>query len=168
MQMQADRNAAATVIENEAKARMQSASRTKGEDFHAAITGGNISYFFEAATSATIPEQRQSLMAGLKGLMQAYDMQLASGAASTTVPMRFFVPFYALAHDAKDAVAGFHFRKWCDRNNVTTLSGKDGTEIRVDFKRNDIIAQQILDKIGQKSANKIFGGENEFAQHDSR
>lgn len=168
MQMKADRNAAATVIENEAKARMQSASRTKGEDFHAAITTGNISYFFEAATSSSIPEQRQNLMAGLKGLMQAYDMQLVQNADSTTVPMRFFVPFYALAHDAKDAVAGFHFRKWCDRNNITTINGPDGTEIRVEFRRNDMMAQRILDKMGQKSKSQMFGGENEFAQHDSR
>ena len=67
LQMKADRHIAATVIENEAKATMQSASRTKGEDFHAAITSGNISYFFEAATASSIPEQRPALMAGLKG-----------------------------------------------------------------------------------------------------
>lgn len=168
LQMKADRHIAATVIENEAKATMQSASRTKGEDFHAAITSGNISYFFEAATASSIPEQRQALMAGLKGLMQAYDMQLVRNASSTTVPMRFFVPFYALAHDAKDTVAGFHFRKWCDRNNIKTVSGTDGTEIRIDFKRNDLMAQQIMDKIGQKAKPKLFGGEDELAQHDSR
>ena len=107
-------------------------------------------------------------MAGLKGLMQAYDMQLVRNASSTTVPMRFFVPFYALAHDAKDTVAGFHFRKWCDRNNIKTMSGTDGTEIRINFKRNDLMAQQIMDKIGQKAKPKLFGGEDELAQHDSR
>lgn len=161
MQMQADRNAAATVIENEAKARMQSASRTKGEDFHAAITNGEMGYFFEAATSVSIPEQRQQLMKGLRGIVEAYNAQMTQNAPSITISMHHMVPFYALAHDAKDTVAGFHFRKWCDRNNITTVSGTDGMEIRMRFVRNDVLAQRVIDKIGNKAKDKIFGGDSE-------
>lgn len=164
MQMQADRHAAATVIENEAKARMQSASRTKGEDFHAALSSGDLSYFFEAATSVSVPEQRQLLMKGLRGLMLHYNTQLTQNALTVTVPMHHIVPFYALAHDAKDTVAGWAFRKWCDRNNIAMVSGADGMEVRIGFIRNDLLAQRILDKLGNKAKEQIFGGENEFIQ----
>jgi hypothetical protein len=151
MQMQYDANAARLVIENDAKRLMQRASRTKAEDFRAALVNGDISYFVAAASCVSDPEMYQKVQRALGELTKAYHYQIEHNQPSVLIPLNDVAEFYGLASDIRNGNPGFHMLKWLQRHQIELVSGG----IRVTWKRNDMAVAKTITNVAERTAETI-------------
>lgn len=148
MQMEYDAEAARLVIENDAKKMMQRASRTKAEDFRAAIAGGDIGYFVAAAGCVSDQQLYQSVQNTLAELVKTYHYQLEQKAENVIVPLQALAPFYGLASDIKNGNPAFHMSKWVSRHQMQLVGGG----LRIKWKRDDMAVAKTIQQVAEKTS----------------
>ena len=147
MQMEFDSAAAKLVLDNDAKRLMQRASRTKAEDFRAAMATGDIEYFVTAASCVTDPVIHQQIQTGLAEIVKSYSHQMEHELDRVLVPINALAPFFGLASDLRSGNAGFHMQKWLSRHQMEATAGG----IRIKWKRNDM----AVAKTAQVAAERV-------------
>ena len=148
MKMQYDAEAARLVIENEAKKLMQRASRTKTEDFRAAIASGDIEYFVSAAQCVTDQNMWHGIQAALAEIVKTYSYQLEHNADNVLVPLNALAPFFGLASDVKNGNPAFHMTKWVSRHQMKVVGGG----LRIRWKRNDMAVAKTIQPVAERVA----------------
>lgn len=151
MQMQADADAARLVLENEAKALMQRASRTKVEDFQAAIEDGNLAYFVDTAMSVVEPTLRMDIQNALSQIVISYSAQISGDLPSAFIEMQALAPFYGMASDLRSQNAAFNLQKWAARHQLVPVQGK----LRIKWKRDDLTIQRVTEITNKHAASKL-------------
>lgn len=149
MQMEYDANAARLVIDNDAKRLMQRASRTKAEDFRAALAGGDIGYFVSAAACVSDPELFQKVQRALGELIKSYHYQFEHQQPSVLIPLGNIAEFYGLASDIRNGNPGFHMLKWLQRHQIELVSGG----LRVTWKKNDMVVAKVVANVAERAAD---------------